>query len=157
MMTRTIALSALMLVPLVTSGQAAAARTTPSQRRVEEAVRRANGDEVKALLGNDTTVLRRLWSEDFVVTNPLNKFVNKEQVLGLITSGVLAFTSYDRQVEYVRVYGNTAVIAGRETVVWAGKMPMAGKRSLLRFTAIWMKQSGGWQEVARHANIIPEP
>jgi hypothetical protein len=46
---------------------------------------------------------------------------------------------------------------GAETVVWAGKMPMAGKTSHLRFTAIWMRKGAGWQEVARHANIIPEP
>jgi hypothetical protein len=26
----------------------------------------------------------------------------------------------------------------------------------LRFTAIWMKQQGRWQEVARHANIVPQ-
>jgi len=27
--------------------------------------------------------------------------------------------------------------------------------SNLRFTGIWMKQSGRWQEVAHHANIVP--
>jgi hypothetical protein len=100
--------------------------------------------------------LGRIWSDDFVVTNPLSKFVNKRQVLGLIESGTLAFSSYDRQIEYVHFYGDTAVVAGSETVVWAGKMPNAGKTSHLRFTAIWMKQDGRWQEIVRHANIIVE-
>ena len=27
----------------------------------------------------------------------------------------------------------------------------------LRFTGVWMKQAGRWQEVARHANIVPQP
>src|SRR6266403_406719 len=35
-------------------------------------------------------------------------------------------------------------------------MPNAGKTEHLRFTAVWMKQAGKWQEVARHANIVPE-
>jgi hypothetical protein len=32
----------------------------------------------------------------------------------------------------------------------------AGKTEHLRFTAIWMKYSGRWQEVARRANIVPQ-
>ena len=100
--------------------------------------------------------MARLWSDDFVVTNPLNKFVNKQQVLGMVESGFLVITAYDRQIEYLRFYGDTAIVAGSETVVWGGKMPNAGKTEHLRFTGIWMKQGGRWQEVARHANIVPE-
>ena len=98
----------------------------------------------------------RLWSEDFVVTNPLNKFVTKQQVLGMVHAGVLVITSSDRQIEYLRVYGDTVIVAGNETVVWGGKMPNAGKTEHLRFTGIWMKRRGHWQEVARHANIVPQ-
>jgi hypothetical protein len=47
------------------------------------------------------------------------------------------------------------IVAGGETVVWGGKMPNAGKTEQLRFTAVWMKQAGKWQEIARHANIVP--
>jgi len=45
---------------------------------------------------------------------------------------------------------------GRETVVWGGKMPSAGRTEQLRITAIWMNQAGRWQQVARHANVVPE-
>lgn len=100
--------------------------------------------------------MARLWSDDFVVTNPLNKFVDKQQVLGMVESGILVVTSYDRQIEYIRVYGDTVIVAGSETVAWGGKMPNAGKIEHLRFTGIWMKQGGRWQEVARHANIVPQ-
>jgi ketosteroid isomerase-like protein len=127
---------------------------TGQNNRVEEEIRRLNKQEVEALLRNDINTLARLWSDDFVVTNPFNKFINKQQVVGMTESGTLAFTSYDRQVEYVRIYGDTAVVAGNETVVWAGKLPTAGQTSHLRFTGIWMKQGGRWQEVARHANIV---
>ncbi len=91
-----------------------------------------------------------------VVTNPLNKFVRKSDVLGMIESGFLVITSYDRNIEYVRVYGDTVIVAGSEVVVWGGKMPNAGRTEHLRFTAVWMRQNGRWQETVRHANIVPQ-
>lgn len=122
----------------------------------EQQVRQESDHEVQAFLHNDATTMAQLWSDNMVVTNPLNKFVNKQQVLGMVQSGFLVITSYDRRVEYAHVYGDTVILAGSETVVWGGKMPNAGKTEQLRFTAIWMKQQGRWQEVARHANIVPQ-
>jgi uncharacterized protein (TIGR02246 family) len=121
----------------------------------EDEVRRLNAAEVQAFLQKDPKTMAQLWSDDFVVTNPFNKFVNKKQVLAMVESGVLVITSFDRQIEYLRAYGDTVIIAGNETVVWGGKTPNLGKTDHLRFTAIWMKQNGRWQQVARHANIIP--
>jgi uncharacterized protein (TIGR02246 family) len=134
------------------------ASNTPADKSegAEQEIRRLNSEEVNAFLHNDPKEMARLWSDDLVVTNPLNRFVNKQQILGMVTSGFLIITSYDRQIEYVRVYGDTVIVAGNETVVWGGKMPNAGKTEHLRFTGVWMKQQGRWQQVARHANIIPE-
>ena len=126
-----------------------------SSDSVEEGIRRLNAEEVDAFLKNDRAAMARLWSDDFVVTNPLNKFVTKQQVLGMVDSGFLVITSFDRQIEYLRVYGDVVVVAGREAVVWGGSMPNAGKSENLRFTAVWMKQGGRWQQIARHANIVP--
>jgi hypothetical protein len=109
---------------------------------------------VKAFLDKDPKTLAGLWSDEFVVTNPLNKLVDKRQVLGMVEDGTLVITSFNRTIDYVRVYGDMVIVAGSEDVVWGGKMPMAGKPSHLRFTSIWMKHGGGWQQVARHANIV---
>jgi ketosteroid isomerase-like protein len=140
---------------LFASGQAIGQQTSKDVR-AEEEVRQLNAEEVEAFLHKDSKAMARLWSDDFIVTNPLNKFVNKQQVLGMVESGFLVITSYDRQIEYLRFYGDTAIAAGSETVAWGGKMPNAGKTEHLRFTGIWMKQGGRWQEVARHANIVPQ-
>jgi uncharacterized protein (TIGR02246 family) len=129
---------------------------TAPDKRAEQEVRQLNAEEVEAFVHNDPKTMARLWSDDFVVTNPLNKFVNKQQVLGMVESGFLAIPSFDRQIEYVRVYGDTVIVAGSEAVRWGGKMPNAGKTEHLRFTGIWMKQNGRWQQVARHANIVPQ-
>ena len=147
-MTKTmVVLSMIMMTALLTSAQ-------NKDRRVEEEIRRVNAEEVDGLLRNDISALAHIWSDDLVVTNPLNNFVNKQEVLKLIESGTLAFASYKRSIEYIHLYQNIAVVAGNETVVWSGKMPNAGKPSLLRFTGIWARQNGRWQQVARHANIV---
>ena len=78
----------------------------------KEEVRRLYAEEVEAFLRNDMKKMARLWSDDLVVTNPLNKFVNKQQVLGMVKSGLPMITAYDRQIEYLRFYGDTAVAAG---------------------------------------------
>lgn len=142
------------VAPRVASAQTTS-QTTVADKSAEE-VRRLNSEEVEAFVQKDPKALARLWSDDFVVTNPLNKFLNKQQVLGIIESGFLVITSYDRHVEYLRTYGDMVIVAGRETVIWGGKMPNAGKTEQLRFTGIWMKQGGRWQEMARHANIVPQ-
>ena len=133
------------------------AQSSPTDSQAEQEVRQASDEEVQAFLHNDAKTMARLWSDDLVVTNPLNKFVTKQQVLGMVQSGFLVITSYERRIEYTHVYGNTVILAGSETVAWGGKMPNAGKTEQLRFTAIWMKQQGRFQEVARHANIVPQP
>lgn len=135
----------------------AAAALSASEAQAERDIRQLNTEEVAAFLHKDSQTLARLWSDDFVVTNPLNKFVSKHVVLGMVTSGMLQFGSYDRQIEYVHVYGDTVIVAGNETVLWAGSMPSSGKTQHLRFTAVWMRQDGRWQQVARHANVVPEP
>jgi ketosteroid isomerase-like protein len=148
-MKKAVAFAALITVAaLLASGQ------TNQNQRIEDEIRRLNAQEVEALLRNDVKTLGRIWSDDFVVTNPFNRFVNKQQVLGMIESGNLAISSLDRQIEYVRIYRDTVIVAGSETGVWGGRMPNAGQTSRLRITSVWMKQGGRWQQVARHANIV---
>jgi len=94
--------SLLLVLATGVAGQFCCAQTTSSAREEDkssEEVRRLNTEEVQAFLQKDPKAMARLWSDDFVVTNPLNKFVNKQQVLGMVQSGFLIITSYDRQIE----------------------------------------------------------
>ncbi len=97
---------------------------TEGDKQAEREVRRLNGEEVQAFLQRDAKAMGRLWSDDMVVTNPLNKFVTKKQVLGMVESGFLVITSYDRQIEYLHTYGDTTIVTGSETVVWVAKCQM---------------------------------
>jgi ketosteroid isomerase-like protein len=132
------------------SAQSAAEQNTEAQ------LHRLSNEEVQAFLNKNATALTQLWSDDLVVTNPLNKLVTKREVLEMIKSGFLVITSYDRTIEYLHVAGDVAIVAGSETVIWGGTMPLASKTEHLRFTALWINEGGGqWRELARHANIVP--
>lgn len=146
----------LALVAVTLSARQASTGRNATDTSAEGEVRRSSTEEVQAFLKRDSKALASLWSDDFVVTNPLNQFATKQQVLGMVESGFLVITSFDRQTEYAKTYGDTVILAGAETVVWGGKMPNAGRTERLRFTAVWMKQQNRWQQVARHANIVPE-
>lgn len=74
---------------------------TEKNRRVEQELRRLNTTECDAFLHRNPKALANLWWDDLVVTNPLNKFVTKKQILGMVESGFLVITSYDRSIEYV--------------------------------------------------------
>lgn len=115
-MKKAIASALLITTPaLIVQGQTAPL-SSDENRRVGQEVRRLNTEEVEAFLHKDGKTLASLWSDDLVVTNPLNKFVSKQQVLGMVESGFLVITSYDRQIEYVRAYGDTVIVVGSETL-----------------------------------------
>ncbi len=127
----------------------------PAAQQAERAARAASDAEVQGFLRNDIKRLDQLWGDDMVVTNPLNRFVHKQDVLGMMRSGFLVITSYERRIEYAHTYGDLVVFAGSETVVFGGRMPVVGKPQQLRFTALWTRREGRWQQVVRHANVVP--
>lgn len=115
----------------------------------------ANDAEVRAFLAADAKGLGSLWDDTFVVNNPLGRFVTGAQVEAMVASGALRFTSLTRSIEYTHAYGNITIVAGTESCEWAGKSPLAGQTTKVRFTAVWRQLSDGkWLEVARHADII---
>src|SRR5436305_14631864 len=78
-------------------------------KTAEAAVRRRIAEEVSAFLHNDAKAMDAIWSADLVVTNPRNNFINKQQLMWMANSGVLAITAYDRRSDYGRDYRTTVI------------------------------------------------
>jgi len=127
-----------------------------AEAAAERHLRKLNEEEVAAFLGGDCAALASLWAKEFVATNALHQLFSRRQLLDLIESRALAMTSFTRQIEYLRVQGDVAVIAGRETIGWGGQMPNKGMIDDLRFTAVWRKQAGVWRAIVRHASLLPQ-
>lgn len=109
-----------------------------SENPAEPEIRRLNAEEVEAFLTNDPKVMALIWSDDLVITSPQNKFLNKPQVLEMVAVGLVIINFFDRQIESIRFYGETAIVAGSETLVRGGNNPNAGKAEHLRFSSVWM-------------------
>jgi Domain of unknown function (DUF4440) len=128
----------------------------------EDHVRSLDDDERVAALERDVAALERLWSEDFAVNAPNNRVVvGRGNVLdAFVGSGVINFSRFDRQIEFVRADREYIIIMGLETVEPMNDAPaaglVAGETVERRFTNIWKNEDGTWRLFARHANLIPK-
>ena len=126
----------------------------------EELIRSLDDQERMAALTRDMEALERLWSDQFTVNAPNSQVViGKRAVLDtFVHSGVIDFSSFERDVEFMCVDGDFAIIMGLETLVPNSDAPgaglVAGQPVKRRFTNIWKKEATKWRLFARHANVI---
>ncbi|MGD9884091.1 MAG: nuclear transport factor 2 family protein, partial [Reyranella sp.] len=126
-------------------------------------VRSLDDQERIAALNRDGPALERLWSDQFILNAPNNKVVvGKRAVLDMfVQAGIINFSTFERQIELIRVEGAFVIIMGLETIqpisdaLSAGLF--AGKVIKRRFTNIWKNEAGTWRLFVRHANVIPGP
>jgi ketosteroid isomerase-like protein len=113
-----------------------------------------------AALQRDVAALERLWSDRFTVNAPNSQVVvGKRAVLDtFVNSGVIDFSSFERDIEFSCIEGDFVIIMGLETLVPNNDAPraglVAGKAVQRRFTNIWRKEATDWRLFARHANVI---
>jgi hypothetical protein len=119
---------------------------------IEQKIRMLDAAHADAVLSGNLAAMDTIWTEDFIVNNPFNEIDQADR----IRSGVVSYSSFLREIEAIRIYENTAIVMGKETVVPKGKSPDAGKTIHRRYTNIWMIREGKWRLVARHASVICE-
>jgi hypothetical protein len=127
----------------------------------EQHVLALDDQERIAALKRDVAALERLWSDQFILNAPNNQVVvGKRAVLdAFVGSGVINFSSFERQIEFSRADGAFFIIMGLETVQPISDAPsaglMAGQTIKRRFTNIWKNEAGTWRLFVRHANVVP--
>ena len=134
---------------LLTNGQTKA-KTEVEIRKLEQTV-------VMAILKADTSTLKQVWAPEFLVNNPRNNIsVNRNIVLQTQKSGMINYTTFERVIEQMQFQKDIVITMGFETFVSRNDIPgaNAGQTYKRRFTNIWMKKKGKWQQIARHASII---
>jgi uncharacterized protein (TIGR02246 family) len=124
---------------------------------LEQSIRKLEREESAAVLRSDVAALEQLWAEDFTVNNPQNRISQgRQDVLQLVRSGLIKYSSFVREIEAVRIHGNTVVVMGTEQVIPVGNVPKAGETVRRRYTNVWINKDGKWLLTARHANAICE-
>lgn len=112
---------------------------------------------VESIKRGDSITLKQLWAPEFLVNNPRNKITgNRDSVLISQANGMMDYSNFERIVERVQIQKNIIITMGREVFVSRRDIPeaKAGQSYQRRFTNIWMKKKGRWQQIARHASII---
>ena len=119
---------------------------------IEQEFRDLDRGWVTAYLQGDAELFDRIWIEGYIFTFPFGQCTNKAQELMNIKSGDLAFKHLQTDSVKVRVYGKTAVMAGRLTVEGRYKdRDLSGQYS---YTDVLGKQQDHWLIVASQAALI---
>jgi ketosteroid isomerase-like protein len=108
---------------------------------------------VAAYLQGTADLFDRVWADDFIFTSPFGQFTNKEREIADIKSGALSFESLSTGDIIVKVYGNTAVMAGSLTMKGRYKdRDISGQYSYTNI--LRSQQQECWRIVASHAAHI---
>jgi len=140
---------AFLISTLLANGQTTA-KTEVEIRNLEQTV-------VMAILKADTSTLKQVWAPEFLVNNPRNNISgNRNIVLQTQKAGMIDYSSFERVIEQMQFQKDIVITMGYETFVSRNDIPgaKAGQIYKRRFTNIWMKKKGKWQQIARHASII---
>ena len=148
-MTKYIFLITFTITTLVTNAQDNA-KTEAEIRKLEQTV-------VTAILKADTNTLKQVWAPDFLVNNPRNDITeSRDSVFQIQKAGMINYSSFERTIERMQLQKNIVITMGYEIFVSRNDIPgaKAGQAYKRRFTNIWMKKKGKWQQIGRHASII---
>lgn len=143
--------------PLLVAGTLATGAVWTEERVApeEREIRSLEEQEVAAVLDADIASLERLWSPQFIVNNPQNGITaDRAGVIDRVRRGLIRYSSFERRIEAIRFAGDVAIVMGAETVVPEGDPARQGQTIHRRYTSVWKRTGSGWQNIARHANVI---
>jgi uncharacterized protein (TIGR02246 family) len=128
------------------------ATTVQAQTDDERAIH-ALEDQVEAATGrNDGDVLGTLWAPDYLFVNPAGQRMTHDDRVQMFRSGNTRLEGYTRDQESIRMYGTTAIVFYRSSVVGArGGMDISSQR---RVTNVLVKRDGRWQIVSQQTSRI---
>jgi ketosteroid isomerase-like protein len=91
-----------------------------SKLETEQELRQMNDDWVKALVRADRVTLDRIMADDFCFAYPMEGD-DKAQFIGDVVSGDVLVESLTRENVSVRIWGDTAVLTGKDSASWSYK------------------------------------
>lgn len=103
-----------------------------------------------AFLAADTAALDEILADGYVVNSPLQRVLEKPQLLELLRAGRIRHSAFEVEIEHMSRHGEVVVVMGRDSVV----DPPDGALTHRRFTNIWRLEAGIWRSIARHAHVV---
>ena len=121
---------------------------------VEQELIKLENEWADAWVKSDVAFFDRIMADDYTWTSPWGDVSTKADNFALVKSGKDVITSWVLADMKVRVYGDAAVVTGRDTVkeTYKGE-DVSGQH---RWTHTWIKRAGRWQCVAAHSSEITQ-
>ena len=119
-----------------------------SKIETEQELRQLNDEWVKALVRRDAITLARIMADDFVFAYPLEGD-DKAQFIDDVLSGDLLVEHLSRENVSVRIWEQTAVLTGRDSVKWIYKgREFSGHYKIIQ---VFIHRNSLWQLVTVQA------
>ena len=128
-----------------------------SNSAIESEIRKLEESAATAILKCDTNAMKQLWAPEFMVNTPRNEVApNRQAVLKIQRAGMINYSTFEKKIEQIQIQNDLAITMGHEIIISKNDIPdaKAGESIKRRFTNVWMKKDGKWQQIARHASII---
>ena len=119
-----------------------------SKIETEQELRQMNDDWVKALVRADRVTLDRIMADDFFFAYPMEGD-DKAQFIGDVVSGEVLVESLTRENVSVRIWGDTAVLTGKDSASWSYKgRDFSGHYKIIH---VYSRRDNRWQLVSVQA------
>jgi ketosteroid isomerase-like protein len=127
-------------------------KTSTGRGSVEQELIKLENEWADAWVKYDVAFFERIMADDYTRTSPEGIVWTKARNMALAKSGEDMITSWVLAEMKVHVYGDAAVVTGRDTI----KETYKGKdvSSQNRWTHVWVKRAARWECVAGHSSKI---
>ena len=106
------------------------------------------------MAAQDVPGIEALMADDMLVNAPINKVVNRDNVISRIKAGQISYEpDVVTNIELVGVRGALVVVMGEQVAHPNQGAPHAGKTVYRRFTDIWTQSAANWKLWIRQATI----
>ena len=126
-----------------------------NRERTDQEVARLADAWATAELGGDTAFLERTLADDFIGVGPLGFMLTKHEWLARHQSGDLTYDTLELDQVTVRMYGEAAVLIGRQ--VQSAAYRGNSVKAELRTTLVLVHQQGQWRLASLHLSPIGQP
>ncbi len=121
---------------------------------VADTIRQMEKAETVAMLNDDYSALDNIWHPEFTVNTPLNRILKTADIQGAMKAGLIKYSLLERNIEEILIHDNVVVTLGNEVTVPIDNAPMAGQKTIRRYTNIWVRENNEWKLFSRHASNI---
>ena len=140
-------------VAVVCEAQTRQARSARAEK-IKQEIAIAENELTEALFKADKDALDRLWSDEFVFTNPAGKVSRKAQRLAALKRGTQSMieSNHSDKIEAYS-YSNGAAVA---TILSTWKTKTGNEEVVEQYQAthFWIKKQGRWRLVAAHVSVV---